>query len=92
MQPRRCPEAGQLVSRFAQMRTQNGTSPAEAILEQFAKAQAELQNDATKLPSWMPILSPLGPSLLVDSQHAIELSKTLVKAWTETYMLVCRPS
>ncbi len=70
-----------------QMRTQNGTSPAEAILEQFKKAQTELQSDASKLPSWIPILAPLGPSLLVDSQHAIELSKNLVKTWTKTYML-----
>ncbi len=63
-----------------QMRTQSGASPAEAILEQFRKAQTELQSDATKLPSWIPILSPLGPSLLVDSQHAIDLSKELVEA------------
>lgn len=67
-----------------QMRTQNGTSPAEAILEQFQKAQAELQADASKLPSWMPILAQLGPSLLVDSAHAIGLSKELVKTWTRT--------
>ncbi|MGD1155790.1 MAG: hypothetical protein ABSA41_08170 [Terriglobia bacterium] len=75
-----------------QMRTQNGTSPAESILEQFAKAQAELQADATKLPSWIPILSPLGPSLLVDSQNAIDLSKALVKTWTQTYMLAGDPA
>jgi hypothetical protein len=70
-----------------QMRTQTGTSPAEAILEQFEKAQAELQQDATRLPSWMPILAQLGPSLLVDCVHAIELAKTLVRDWTKTYML-----
>jgi hypothetical protein len=70
-----------------QMRTPNGTSPAEAILEQFKKAQAELQADATKLPSWMPILAPLGPSLIVDCEHAIDLAKTLVESWTMTYML-----
>ena len=70
-----------------QLRTQTGTSPAEAILEQFQKAQAELQQDTTKLPSWMPILAQFGPSLLVDCVHAIELAKTLVKDWTKTYML-----
>lgn len=70
-----------------QMRTQTGTSPAEAILEQFQKAQAELQQDATKLPSWMPILTQLGPSLLVDCGHAIDLAKALVKTWTKSYML-----
>jgi hypothetical protein len=70
-----------------QMRTQTGASPAEAILEQFQKAQAELQQDATKLPGWMPILSQLGPSLLVDCGHAIDLAKILVKDWTKRYML-----
>jgi hypothetical protein len=75
-----------------QMRTPNGASPAESILEQFAKAQAELQADATKLPSWIPILSPLAPSLLVDSKKAIDLSKALVKTWTQTYMLAGDPA
>lgn len=74
-----------------QMRTQNGASPADSILEQFAKAQAELQADPTKLPSWIPILSPLGPSLLVDSKNALDLSKMLVKTWTQTYMLAGDP-
>ena len=71
--------------------TAYGVSPAEAILEQFQKAQTELQHDPGKLPSWMPILSPLGPSLLVDCAHAIELSKSLVKNWTKTYMLAEDP-
>ncbi len=70
-----------------QMRTQTGTSPAEAILEQFQKAQAELQQEPTKLSSWMPILAQLGPSLLMDSIHAIEQAKALVTTWTRTYML-----
>lgn len=74
-----------------QMRTQNGTSPAEAILEQFRKAQEELQADPAKLPSWLPILAPLGPSLLIDAQHAIALSKQMVKDWTKLYMFAGDP-
>ena len=71
-----------------QMLTPNGgASPAVAILEQFQKAQVELQGDATKLPSWMPILAQYGPSLLVDCLHAIDLAKDLVKFWTRTFML-----
>jgi len=70
-----------------QMRTQNGASPAEAILEQFKTAQSELRKDASLLPSWMPILTQLGPSLLVDCTHAVALAKSLVKTWTQTYML-----
>lgn len=70
-----------------QMRTPNGgTSPAVAIIELFERAQKELAQDATKLASWMPILSQLGPSLLVDCQHAIDLSTTLVKTWLRAYM------
>ena len=74
-----------------QMPTQTGTSPAETIQEQFRKIQAELQADATKLPSYLPILAPLGPSLLVDSEHAIKLSKQLVNDWLKKYMLAGDP-
>ncbi len=70
-----------------QMRTQTGTSPAEAIREQFKNIQEELQADSTKLPSYLPILAPLGPSLLVDSEHAIRLSRQLVEDWIKRYML-----
>ena len=70
-----------------QMRTPNGgTSPAVAIIELFERAQKELAQDPGKLASWMPILSQLGPSLLVDCDHAIELSSTLVKDWLKKYM------
>ncbi len=74
-----------------QMRTQNGFSPAEAILEQFRKAQEELKEDPSKIQSWLPILAPLGPSLLIDSQHAINLSKEMVTQWTRTYMFAGDP-
>jgi hypothetical protein len=70
-----------------QVRTQNGFSPAEAILEQFKKAQEEIRADASKLASWVPILALFGPSLLVDCQHFIDLSKNLVKTWVQTWML-----
>jgi len=74
-----------------QMRTQNGFSPAEAIQEQFKKAQDELKEDPSKIQSWLPILAPLGPSLLVDCQHAIDLSKDMVKQWTQKYMFADDP-
>ena len=69
-----------------QMRTANGTSPAIAILEQFKKAQAEIAADQTKLAGWMPILSQMGPSLIIDCDHAIKLSGELVETWTRDYM------
>lgn len=85
-----CPDA-ELGPIDPQMLTPNGASPAVAIIEQFRKAQAELQVDASKLPSWMPILAQYGPSLLVDCTHAIELAKTLVKDWTKSYMFRGEP-
>ncbi len=69
-----------------QMRTANGTSPAIAILELFQKAQTEIAADASKLAGWMPILSQMGPSLIIDCDHAIKLSGELVETWVREYM------
>src|ERR1700730_14571975 len=69
-----------------QMRTANGTSPAVAILELFRKAQAEIAADQSKLAGWMPILSQMGPSLVIDCEHAIKLSGELVETWARDYM------
>jgi ATP-dependent protease ClpP protease subunit len=70
-----------------QMRTANGTSPAIAILELFQKAQAEIAADPPKLAAWMPILSQMGPSLIIDCDNAIKLSGELVETWAREYML-----
>ena len=59
---------------------------AQAILEQFDKAQKE-SADPTKLSAWLPMLSQYGPDLLMRCEKAMELSKELVKTWLETYML-----
>lgn len=70
-----------------QMRTQSGVSPAVAVIEQFKKIQDEVRKDPSRLSAWMPILAQLGPSLLVDCEHAIELAKNLVRNWVRDYML-----
>ena len=71
-----------------QMITPNGASSAIAIKKQFEMAQAELSapGGQAKLPSWVPILTLLGPSLLIDCQHAIDASTKLVKDWLTDYM------
>jgi hypothetical protein len=69
-----------------QMRTANGTSPAIAILELFQKAQTEIAADPSRLAGWMPILSQMGPSLIIDCDHAIKLSGELVETWVREYM------
>ncbi|MCX6142261.1 MAG: hypothetical protein NTZ35_03485 [Ignavibacteriales bacterium] len=60
--------------------------PAQAILDQFKRAQEECK-DPKVLSSWLPILSQYGPALLVQCDNAIELSRQLVRAWLQKYML-----
>jgi hypothetical protein len=69
-----------------QMITANGYSPAEAIKEQFLKAGQEIGLDPKKLSVWIPILQQMGPSLLVQCDNAITLSKTLVQRWLVRFM------
>jgi hypothetical protein len=69
-----------------QMQTANGYSPAEAIKEQFLKASQEIGADPKKLSVWIPILQQMGPSMLVQCDNAIALSKTLVAQWLKRFM------
>lgn len=66
-------------------------SPAQAILDQFERARSEVQSDPGKLPGWLPMLRQYGPSLLIEAQNAISLSKNLVRQWLIKYMLKGKP-
>ena len=59
--------------------------PAQAVLDQFDKAQQECQ-DPAKLSAWLPMLSQYGPDLLVQCETALSLSRELVSTWLKTYM------
>ena len=59
--------------------------PAQAVLDQFDKAQREC-SDPAKLSAWLPMLSQYGPDLLVQCETALELSRDLVSTWLEAYM------
>ena len=59
--------------------------PAQAILDQFDKAQRECA-DPTKLSVWMPMLTQFGPDLLVQCESALDLSKKMVTTWLEAFM------
>ena len=59
--------------------------PAQAVLDQFDKAQREC-SDPAKLSAWLPMLSQYGPALLVQCETALELSRELVSTWLEAYM------
>ena len=60
-------------------------APAQAILDQFDKAQRECV-DPAKIPAWLPMLNQYGPDLLVLCETELELSRQLVMEWLESYM------
>jgi hypothetical protein len=60
--------------------------PAQAILDQFAKAQEECKDPAL-LGAWVPILPQYGPSLLVQCRNALDLAEDLVAEWLSKWML-----
>ncbi len=62
-------------------------APAQAIIDQFEKAQKRIADEPKILAPWLPILQQYGPSLYQQAQNAIQLSKDLVKEWLAKYML-----
>ncbi len=59
--------------------------PAQAILDQFDRAQRECA-DPAMLSAWLPMLSQYGPDLLVQCESALAMSKKLVTTWLQSYM------
>ena len=59
--------------------------PAQAILDQFDRAQRECA-DPAKLSAWLPMLNQYGPDLLVQCESALEMSRELVTTWLNVYM------
>jgi hypothetical protein len=64
----------------------NILAPAQAILKQFDKAKESLAENPKQLTAWLPILQPLGPSLLTECESANNLSQRLVEDWLKRYM------
>ena len=59
--------------------------PAQAVLDQFDKAQRECA-DPAKLSAWLPMLGQYGPDLLVQCESALDMSRELVRTWLEVFM------
>ena len=59
--------------------------PAQAILEQYMMIKQEF-GDQTESTIWSPLISQLGPDLIVTCGNAIDLSRRLVSDWLLDYM------
>jgi hypothetical protein len=64
-------------------------SPVMAIKETWERI-AEESSDPAKLAKWYPIISQFGPSLLVECDLALNLSRSLVASWLEKWMFAAR--
>jgi ATP-dependent protease ClpP protease subunit len=62
-------------------------APAQAIIDQFEKAQEIIGKDPKKLAAWIPILQQYGPALYQQCLNAIDLSKRYVFEWLKTGLL-----
>ena len=62
------------------------SAPAQAILKQFDNAKESLAENPKQITAWLPILQPLGPSLLTECESANALSHRLVEEWLKQYM------
>lgn len=60
--------------------------PAQSIIEQFKMARDGCKKDPRNLGVWLPIIEQYGPALIVQSEHANDLSKILVSKWLKNYM------
>ena len=56
-------------------------SPMWAIQQEWKKIDDEIRADPSQLPKWYPIISQFGPSLLVECDIALALSRSLVEQW-----------
>jgi len=59
---------------------------AQAIIDQFEKAQQLIGQDPKKLAAWIPILQQYGPALYQQCYNAIDLAKKYVREWLMTGM------
>jgi hypothetical protein len=90
---------GELGPTDPQMILGNIVASADAILAQFARARDELigneergiKGDPHRLTLWGPILSTMGPALLVQCENAKELSLRIVTECLTQYMFADDP-
>lgn len=71
-----------------QMVTMDGrTVSAQAVVDQFEAARAEILKNLDAAHVWAPILPSMGPALLKEAENALSHSQRLVGRWLSTGML-----
>lgn len=65
---------------------QLGGVAAHGIIEEFEKAVVEIRNDPARIPLWQVIISKYDPTLIGESQKAIEWANQMAKDWLTSGM------
>src|SRR6266545_3175054 len=65
---------------------QMGHLPANAVLEEFEQAAAEIKGDSTRAFVWQPILAKLQPSALTQCKDTIKWGEEVATKWLATGM------
>lgn len=67
------------------------TVSAQAVVEQFKRAQEEVLADQRNAHVWASILPSLGPALLQEAQNALDYSEDMVAQWLAQWMFSNKP-
>lgn len=67
---------------------QFGGIPASEVIEEFNRAAKEIKADASKIPLWQVIIGKYHPTFIGECEHSVKWSKTIVKEWLKTGMLI----
>ena len=68
------------------------TVSAQAVVEQFKRAQSEVLADQGNAHVWASILPSLGPALLQEAQNALDYSEDMVAKWLAAWMFSDKPN
>lgn len=60
--------------------------PAQAIINQFDRAEEEYKEDSDALAKWAPLMQDYYPGLLEDCEQSINLAEELAEKWAAEYM------
>lgn len=69
-----------------QLTTAGRSFSAQAIVDQFERAKAEILANQAAAHVWATILPPLGPSLLQEAQNALDYGERMVAHWLASFM------
>jgi len=59
---------------------------ARAVVEQFERARSEILENVAAAHVWAPVLAQVGPSLLQESQNALDYAEQTVAGWLSHWM------